>query len=169
MYEIGQKVWWATTNREPDFVTCPDCGGTGRIRVIFHDETTVSIDCRNCSVGFDPPKGTIQVYNRTANSTLVLITGLEIKSDHSVEYRTNQSYIIKEKYLFDNQKDANICAKELAEKEDQREREKINNKEKDTRSWAWNASYHKGEIKRMKREIERHEAKLSVAALKAGK
>jgi hypothetical protein len=54
-----------------------------------------------------------------------------------------------------------------ARKADQEEREKIGAKEKPTRTWAWNASYHRKEIKRCKESIEYHERKLAAANLKA--
>lgn len=38
---------------------------------------------------------------------------------------------------------------------------------RDHRSWAWRASYHRNEIKRCQKEIERHTARLNVASLKA--
>jgi len=50
---------------------------------------------------------------------------------------------------------------------DRAEREKIATKEKDTRTWAWNASYHRRQIKDAKRQLEYHTAKLNVASLKA--
>ena len=43
-YEIGQDVFFASfSSHASEYVTCPDCGGTARLRVTFHDETTVSI------------------------------------------------------------------------------------------------------------------------------
>ncbi len=166
-YEIGQEVWRATCNREETSVECPDCGGTGRIRVTFHDDTTVSIDCQRCALGYEPPTGRIAVYDRVAKAERVTITGIDVRSGEEPEYRTNVSYIIDENRLFETREEALACAEKLAEEWDREEREKIAKKEKDTRSWAWNASYHRNCIKRAEREIEHHTAKLNVASLKA--
>ena len=165
-YEIGQQVYWATWDSRDAYVTCPDCGGTGRLRVTFHDETQVSIDCRNCSVGYDPPTGRIHVHNRMAVVRLTTITGCEVEGS-KVEWRTSDSYRISEDNLFDNEADCLVRAAEIDAQADREERERVNRKEKDNRSWAWNASYHRNQIKDAQRRIEYHTAKLAVAAIKA--
>jgi ribosomal protein S27E len=166
-FDIGAEPWWARCRQEETSVECPDCGGTGRLRVTFHDETTVSIACQNCSRGYDPPTGRVRVHDRTPRAERVLIEGFEVKSDGSIEYRTSASYTVKEELLFDDYTGAMLRAEELAVALDREERERVATKERDTRSWAWNASYHRGEIKRCQKDIAYHEAKLAVASLKA--
>lgn len=165
-FEMGQSVWWATWDASDSYLICPDCGGTGRLRVTFHDETQVSIDCRNCCSGYDPPSGRVHVYTRKAVAKLTTITGFDVEGI-KVRYRTPDSYIIEEANLFDSEADALLRAAEMAAKEDQAQRDKVLNKEKDTRTWAWNASYHRREIERAKKQIEYHSAKLAVAAIRA--
>lgn len=165
-FEIGARLWWPRCQREATSVECPDCGGTGRLRVIFHDETTVSIGCANCAIGYDPPTGRVRVHDRTPRVEQVRIVGLEIRADGSVEYRTSHSYNVSEDMLFSDHEAAMERAEELAVEADREDRERVATKERDTRTWAWNASYHRGEIKRLRRDIERHEAKLAVASLK---
>lgn len=166
-YEIGDTVWFATCNQEETSVECPDCGGTGRLRVTFHDETTVSIGCRNCSVAFDSPTGRIKVYNRTPKAKPFTILGLEIEASGEVRYAGPNGYRIKESCLFATIDEAMMAAVEMAKIQDQAERDRIQTKEKDTRSWAWNVTYHRREIKRAEKDIVHHTAKLAHAALKA--
>ncbi len=147
-------------------MTCPDCGGTGRLRVTFHDETQVSIDCQNCSAGFDPPTGRVRVYDRKPRAELSTITGVEINGSET-RWRTDKSYLVEESDLFDNEADCTVAATAMAEQRDREDRDKVNRKEKDTRSWAWNASYHRRCLKEAQRQIEYHTAKLAVAAIKA--
>jgi hypothetical protein len=40
-------------------------------------------------------------------------------------------------------------------------------KTKDHRSWAWNASYHRRNIKDLERQLEYHRSKLAVCAANA--
>ena len=164
-YAIGQEVWLATFDSEETSIECPDCGGTGRLRVTFHDETTVSIECRNCACGYDPPTGRVRCYDRKPKAPLVTISGVEI-SDRGVEYRSRH-YILEEGRMFLTEDEALRAAERLAADEDRGERERILRKEKDTRTWAWNASYHRNEIKRAKQSIAYHESKLAVASVKA--
>lgn len=165
-YQIGQALWWGSFEMEAIHITCPDCGGTGRLRVTFHDETQVSIDCRNCCCGYDPPRGYLVVYERKPRARLSTVTGVEVNAD-GARYHTNDCYIVEEKDLFENKADAELSAQTKADQATKDERERIANKEKPTRTWAFNASYHRQCIKRAQKDIEYHTAKLAVAAIKA--
>lgn len=165
-FEIGQELWLATWESSEDCVTCPDCGGTGRLRVTFHDETTVSIECAGCSRGYEPPRGYVTVYNRHARAQRVTITGVEVR-DGKTEWRTDRSYIVDEDDLCEVEADALERAKGKAAQADLEEREKISAKEKPTRTWSWNATYHRKQIKDAQRNLEYHTKKLNAANLKA--
>lgn len=165
-YQIGDEAWMASFEGVETSVECPDCGGTGRLRVTFHDDTEVSIGCSACSRGYEPPTGRIQVYTRTAAARKVYITGVRIDGDKT-EWSTSDSYIVPDEDLFDDEAQCLAAAKEKAAEYDRKDRERVLTKEKDTRSWAWNATYHRREIKRAEQLIAYHSAKLAVASLKA--
>ncbi len=169
-FEIGQQVWWATCDTREHFETCPDCGGTGRLRVIFHDETQASIECRNCAGGYDPPTGRVKWYGRIPEARLITITGMEI-SGANISWQTAASagcyYRIEDGLLFLSEADAKACAYKLAVEHDAAAKAKVLTKEKDAKTWAWNASYHRTCIRRAQKDLEYHTAKLRVAALKA--
>jgi len=167
-YQIGQQVWRAGwTQVIENHITCPDCGGTGRIRVTFHDETQVSIDCQRCGPGYNPPRGYLIVHDRKPAAMSTTITGVEIENSNAVIWKTADCYQVEEQNLFDNEADCLNRAKAMAEEADKEEQDRVYNKEKDTRTWAWNAQYHKREIKEAQKKIEYHTAKLNVAAIKA--
>lgn len=165
-YNIGDKVYHATFKKHTGvYVECPDCGGTGRMRCIFHDETIVSIVCGSCSPGYDPPTGKILVYNSIESVDLLIITGIEVEADKPTRYKADH-YILDEDHLFNTKDEALVKAKEMHDAHVEMEKDKIYKKEKDTRSWAWNASYHRGLIKRAEKDIIYHTSKLNVANLK---
>jgi hypothetical protein len=168
-YSIGDVVWRPTFENEQEWVECPDCGGTGRLRVTFHDDTTVSIECRNCSRGYDPPTGKVSRYVRHPEAHQGVISGIEI-TGAGVEYRLRQgehsSWICKESDLSDTHEEAMVKAQALADEASAEENRRIYRKEKDTRTWAWNASYHRGRIKDAQRNLEYHTKKLAAANLK---
>ncbi len=173
MYAIGDKVWKSTFQSTKNYVECPDCGGTGRLRVTFHDDTQVSIDCKNCSVGYDPPSGRVMVYERHSHSEQGIIVGIEITSD-GVEYKLSNPragsgtyWCIKESEIFNTKEEADAYGVILAEEANKEELARVYRKEKDTRTWAWNASYHRRCIKDAEKQIVYHTAKLNVASLKA--
>lgn len=170
-YNIGDAAWRATFDRSPREVTCPDCGGTGRLRVIFHDETVASIECRNCASGYDPPTGRVLVYDGgRPRAEQVVVSGVEADAGGE-RYRVSAGqrayYAYDASELFDDEAAALSRAAILAAEHDEAERRRVFEKEKDTRTWAWNASYHRRCIERAKKEIAHHEAKLAVASLKA--
>ncbi len=178
-FQIGQNLYFVRAASYAGVKeTCPDCGGTGRIRVVFHDDTMVSIDCANCAEGYNPPTGKITVYKPKCDVRYGTITGVSIRSSN-VEYEISSSepepsddgryyvgeYHLNEDNVFSTEEDAKVAAAEMfasliAEKEKQ-----ITQKEKPTRTWAWNASYHRSAIKKAKENIEYHTRKLDAAVL----
>lgn len=169
-YSIGQKVWRATFDVEEKHVECPDCGGTGRIRVIMADDTIHSIGCGNCSSGFNPPTGTIKYYERSPSATFCNVVGVRL-SNGTTEYEVSggegYTWTADEANLSETKEGALEIAQGLALEHTQYELARIAAKEKDTRSWAWNASYHRRAIKEADKQIAYHISKLSVAAIKA--
>lgn len=178
-YQIGETIFWGCYESSENYVECPDCGGTGRLRVTFHDETQVSVDCQNCSRGYLGPCGKIRVYDRMPRVKSGKISGVEICHDGQAEYKVSHSafaddgrmytgcYSVKEDSVCRNEDDAMNQAMILCEKDTAEERNRIFRKEKDHRSWAWNASYHRRCIKDAEEKIKYHGSKLAVASLKA--
>lgn len=160
-FKIGDLVWWARFDSKEACLECPDCAGTGRLRVIMGDDTIVSIECEGCRRGYQPATGYLKIYERTARAQTAIVTGAEIDGD-KVEWRLSESYRVSDDCLFDNEQDCLARAQQLAAEYDQRERDQISKKEKPTRSWGWNAR-----IKEAERQIEYHTKKLSVASIKA--
>lgn len=167
-FEVGDTAWWAQPHSEETSIECPDCGGTGRLRVILHDDEEVSVACANCSWGYHPPTGRIKCYDRTPHAEVITIQGFEFR-EGKIKWQTDKSYIIDDDNLFEDKADAVKACATIAEERDKAERDKILTKEKDHRSWAWNASYHRSEIKGHNRQIEYHTACLNVANLKLRK
>ena len=164
-YSIGDTVWYARCNWTNEKATCPDCGGTGRIRCIMHDETTVSVECQGCQSGYDPPTGFVTVYGYYSHVEPITITGAEV-GERETRYRSH-NYSIEASSLFPTKEEAEAAATRMVEEAKAKQAEKIAQKEKDSRSWAFNASYHRSCIRRAQKDIEYHTAKLSVAAIKA--
>ena len=170
-YNIGDVAWRATYDKSPREVTCPDCGGTGRLRVTFHDDTQVSIECRECTSGYDPPTGRIRIYDGgRPRAEQVIISGIEMdasKELYRVAAGAHSYWSIPSAELFDDEAAAQTRGAELAAEHDETERRRVFEKEKNTRTWAWNASYHRRCIEKAKKDIAYHEAKLAVAAVRA--
>lgn len=170
-YKVGDEIWIGDFNAlAPCYETCPDCGGTGRLRVTFHDETQVSIECRNCCSGYDPPTGGVVVHRQAGTARKAVITGLEMDGEKirwHVDGTEHGYRIVDDEHAFDTESDALLWAKQAAAVYEAEQRNRIAQKEKDTRSWAWNASYHRRCIARAEKDIEYHTKKLAVASIRA--
>jgi len=169
-FQIGDIAWIAAFDAADNWLPCPDCGATGRIRVIFHDGTEVSIECGNCRAGYDPPTGRIRVFDRKPRAERVHVNGCEF-GPNEMRWRLGYSdtcyRIVDDRDIFETEAAALERAKVIAAEADAAERAKVLTKEKDARTWAWNASYHRNCIKRAQKDIEYHTAKLAVAAIRA--
>ena len=166
MYNIGDKVWVARFERVEEKVTCNCCFGSGYLTVIMGDKSEVTVECTNCQSGYDPPKGYNVIHNYAANSKMETITGIEI-SEGEIDYKTDGHYISDQGSIFLTKKEADEKADELGRIFYANQLKQLQSrKENDKRSWAWNATYHRGRIKRAKEDIEYHTAKLEVAAAK---
>lgn len=165
-YNIGDIVWVASFEAREAWVTCPDCLGSKRLRVIMGDDTEVSIDCKGCEQGYLGPLGHLRVYDRTPHAVQSCIREIKLEDD-GPKYSGASFYEKPEAEVYDNQEEAAAAAAVHAARMDKEERDRIAHKEKDTKSWAWNASYHRKAIKDAERQLAHHRAKLAVAAAKA--
>jgi hypothetical protein len=159
---IGQNL-----KTKKKFVTCPDCNGEGRIRVLLADYTPVSIACEACTCSvFEGPTGKVSYYERTPGVSIETITGIELQAGKAL-YRTDKCYFMEEEHFFQKQEEAHEAAKALAISENEKDKKRISEKEKPYKKWAWNASYHRKCIRESERNIAYHKSKLAVASLKA--
>lgn len=169
-YQIGQELWLASFEQKQDSVPCTDCGGTARIRCIMHDNTIVSVECGACRRGYLGSNGKNTVWTRRPEVKRGTITGVDAQQGEVTRYYFRfsdcQNHIIDEDRLFDNKEAAETKAAALAEEYNAEEIARIAKKEKDTRSWAWNASYHRKQIKEAQKSIEYHTKKLNAASVK---
>lgn len=165
-YKIGDMAWYAGREYSEVYVKCPDCLGSGQLTVRFADGKEVSIECATCAKGYEPPTGRVS-YN--AHKIFVRqVTINKVNSDTSgTEYGFPPYYVAKETEFFDTKEEAEKRAQEIADAATVEGMNRINKKEKPTRTWAWNASYHRRCIKDAEKQIAYHSAKLNAASINA--
>lgn len=177
-YNVGDDVWCAITGTEQKFVKCDHCAGSGVVKVIFGDGEEASINCQNCSKDhwIDCSPGKISYSAFFARPEKMTVVNVEIrenkikygvKSQKQIDSNYSGWYVFESTELCDKKEDAEIRAAALAEERTLKELNAANNKVKDYKSWAWNASYHRKCIKEAQKNIDRHTAALNVASVKA--
>lgn len=165
-YNIGDSLWYAGREAIEETVTCPECLRNGYLTVTLGDASEVTIPCAGCSDGYLPPKGYIRYWKHKISVSLVTIDRVEINRDYT-EYLFDNNRLAKDTDLFLTKDQAEARAKELAEKYNKVELERINKKEKHNRTWAWHVHYYRKMIRNAEKDIERAKTQLAFAESKA--
>lgn len=172
-FQIGQKVFKGIYERHDTFVTCPDCSGTKHVKVVLGDGTEILIECGGCDPGgYQPSTGAIKQYVYEARAKTHLVTGVKLTADE-VEYELDKtenygSYFTgNEAEVFATKEEAMAHANELKSQFEEAENKRLMAKTKDSRSWAWNATYHRNCIKRLEKELEYHRSKVTICSAHA--
>jgi hypothetical protein len=175
-FNLGDEVWVVHMVTKMIKETCPDCFGDKLLTVVLGNGEVVAIDCSRCGQGYNPPTGVVEIRTFGPDVKQGVIAGVEI-SEQKEKYQLSASDSISDfsyySYDVDNifldRERAEERAKERAEELSQQQREKILRKERDGRTWAWNVSYHRHEIRRAEKSIEYHKEKLGIASKKVRK
>ena len=167
-FQIGETVLVASYANVQKWAECPECNGDKFVTVKAGSNPPVDIDCETCKRNRDWTDGFsagVVPYNESEGKvTETQIKGIDVDGT-DIEYRTTDHHIYKEEQLF-NYGDRDGATREafrLAAEATAQEGERIKQKVKPNNTWAWNAQYHRGEIKECNRRILYHTAALEVA------
>lgn len=164
-FNIGDKVWYASFGRVEKHIVCTDCQGQKYLTVIMGDKSEVTIECAGCQSGYDPPKGYNIIFDYVMESKRTTIEKIAINKD-SIEYYTSAGCGADR--VFATKKEADKKAEELGKKYYIEQKHRLENlKENNKRTWSWNTTYHRRQIKEAQKNLEYHTAKLNVAKIKA--
>ena len=164
-FSIGDTVWQAHAGQSQVWTPCPECLGSSRLRVILGDNTEISIDCVCCERGYEGSLGKLSTYEYRDEAQQVIITGVESHLRDGC-LRTRYSvgcYSGEEENIFATREEALQRAAILRREYQDEEAKRLQYKEKQAKTWAWNVAYHQRAIKEAQRQIEYHTSKLNVA------
>jgi hypothetical protein len=171
MFKIGDKVFQASYGRQERWITCPDCLGSKRVKVILGDGTEVSIECGGCYPGgYEPSRGAIRQYDFAVEVTERTVTGVcmhgtEVKyelDNHGGSYYTGDDTTV-----FATVEEARAKGERDKAEHEEAENKRFLAKTKDHHSWAWNSTYHRRCAEKARKEMEYHQDKARVCAAKA--
>ena len=159
MYNVGDKVWWATCGNRDVKKPCPVCFGKKQVILILGNNDTVILPCSYCMRGYEGPFGYIKESEYVAKPEYMPITGVNIEKTSDgdkIEYRSG-SWILRENRVFDNKEDALICCEGIKKKLEVEQRTRAKSiKENKNKSYSWNAGYHLKEAKHHEKEAAYH-------------
>lgn len=161
---IGSTVYKGQYDRKETSVLCPDCFGDKRLTVILGDKSEVSIECEGCaSGGYEPARGRIKQYDFDVIVRKFIVTGIRMRIDE-VEYELDGTeggcWVGTDKNTFDNEKSASAYAESQKLEHQDEENRRLLAKTKDHKSWSWNATYYRGRIRGLEKELEHYRNKL---------
>ena len=164
-FQIGDIVYQAYAGQEQIWITCPECCGSGRLRVILGDDSEMSIPCVCCERGYEGSPGKIQTYQFLSRATEHVVTGMELRqNDEGLQVRYSFGcYSSEASKVFATRDEALQRAEQLVIEHQAEETKRLKYKEKQHKTWAWNVSYWRRGIRKAKEEIARYEARLAVA------
>lgn len=167
MFNIGDKVFTANYGKHEKLVTCPDCLGSKRVKVVLGDGTEVLIGCGGCDPGgYEPSTGYIRQYDCFVKSEQHTVTGVKVTKD-AVEYDldnfgSGSYYTGNNLTVFATELEALACGELDRRNYEDEENKRLMAKTKDHKSWAWNSSYHRKCIKDLERQLAYHHSKVEV-------
>lgn len=165
MFNIGDKVWFVRSGQREKWITCPHCFGNKKLTVILGDGTQIGMDCACCDRGWMGSWGEIAVYEWDACVLCGLITSVEL-CEREYKYRTDSCYCADHYFFTKEEAEAEQLILEMQHIESEKQRIH-NKKEYASKSWAWNATYHRRQLKNAQRDIEYHSTKLELAKSKS--
>lgn len=165
MKKIGDKVWIASLSNRVLNEICPDCLGTKRVILLLENGDRESLECQTCYPGrFMPSTGYLIKTQYQSSADQRIIDSMDIKPGKT----TYRFYDRSCDDVFETEAEAIVAAEKLrVEAEDDAHMEFVWKKENSRRTWAWNCSYYRKQIKYAKQHIAWAQAKLQIASSKA--
>jgi hypothetical protein len=168
-YKLGDTVFMTSYDREQRVIVCPDCLGSARVKVTLATGEEIMIECGACDPGcYQGSTGRIFQYDYGVRIVKRVITGINLQED-DVEYRLdgeaghcyighqNGSYPV-----YATEDAAKSGGEVMRVQHEAEENKRLLAKTKNHKRWAWNANYHRQQIKRLEQEIAYHHKKVEI-------
>lgn len=170
-YKIGDVVWAAHFDPlEPIKIPCSVCNGDKKVTLILGNGDRIYLTCGYCgNRNMGIPTGYEEEYRSESKPKAVHIDAIEIEiteEGEKVTYKAGSNgvfYLYPEDMVFSDYNEALKKGEELKEKDLHEQKARAAFLKADvTKSFAWNAGYHRKEAKRLKSQIAYHEEKASL-------
>ena len=161
MKQIGDSVWTARLKYREFNETCPDCLGKKTVTLLLENGEKHFLECHTCNPGgYQPSRGYVVKSQDQPIAQQSVIMSMEISSEKTT-YRFHDWSCDQ---VFDTEAEAVAYAEKIrAEREEEAHQRFVWKKEDSRRTWAWECSYHRMQIKNAKRDIAYAEARLGIA------
>ena len=160
-FELGVQIWWVGHGHQEKWITCPECVGSKKLRVIQGNGQEFEIDCAACTLGYEPPSGKIKqiVYRHVPTPyTPRRVIGFEangiVNYTDAPEGATCYSYIHSND-MFQNETDCLVaCEQRNVEREKWQAENLLSNLKSKKRDLAWSVHYWGRKLRDLERDLE---------------
>ncbi len=169
-FKLGDTVFMASYDRVGKSITCPDCLGSARVKVTLGTGEEILIECGGCDLaGYRGATGRIKQYDFAVRIGSYTVTGINLQgadAEYQLDNFGGSSYTIvteKGRYrVFATKEEAQAHGEGLRLEHETEENKRLLAKTKDHHTWAWNATYHRNQIKRLETDIAYHRSKVEI-------
>jgi len=168
-YAIGQKVWWIGNGYQKETIKCPECLGSGHIKMVRGDGQVFDINCACCSHGYEQPRGTIERTFYKHEPTIFIPETVSLENS-KVIYHGWIGYLgsVKVEDLFSDKEEClKKCDAKNKEKNEWEEKMRISNLKGKRRDLACSVHYWAGQLKKYERNAEDCRERLGICKEKA--
>lgn len=176
-FEPNKQVWHICSSRISDTIQCDDCLGTGIIHVTMGSGTIHAVACEECNTRGSYPHSTgrvptwitqYEVEEYTPKNLYDFQDG--IARYQGCNYNTSGGTIVSSKDLFATKEEADVeCQKRNIASRIYTEKSCYDNVVDKVKKYAWSASYHRNNIKRLEKDISYHQKRLNEISVKEKK
>lgn len=160
IYKVGKEVWVARIHWNGEHILCPVCFGNKGVKVILGNGNTEYVSCSICTVGFNPPSGTIKDFRYVARPEKMVITKVVAISNENgkvYEYRSGYCTLEPNDIFLCKEEAEEKCKELIREAENEEINRMIHRKEKGKSDMVYSIGYHRKEITKLKKQITIHE------------
>ena len=167
-FNFGDYVYHAASRSLQESVVCPDCNGDRYVTIIYQGET-YTVDCEGCKHGYLGSTGVrdTHVWKSEVHEGFVEAIEKEWNEPYGFEYRISADnggrWVLKEEDTFATKEEAEVRAEELTKKQQANTDQQVVTKIRPDKTWAWNVTYYKRQIKDAQKTIEYATLQLNAA------
>jgi hypothetical protein len=167
-FNYGDHIYSAAIESGSEWVPCPDCKGDGYVTIIYQGET-YTLDCEGCRRGYEGSNGSRSRYTYAPIIREGTVSGVEksYSEPYDFEYRleidSGSCWILKESDTFATKEEAEARALVLKQELEEKEANRVLQKTKPDKSWAWNVKYYRRQIAEAQKAIDYATLQLNAA------
>lgn len=166
-FAIGEQLWSTGHGMRTEHVTCPECAGTKVLTLIKGNGERVELNCGYCGTGYDRASGVVPVTIYEHQPTPFVPRRVDMScgeftySEASPEANAYSYTYAKNLYRSREECEA-ACARLNAERTADDERRALLNLQHKRRALSHSASYWTQQAAKLRKDLERVEARVRV-------